>query len=97
MVDIVELFPQGTNFDARYPFMIMGFILLFGAVASLFLPETLYEKLPETLQEAQQFGANQSFWFLPKAPPKSTKPTYEETPSKADGATEKLNQPQFEP
>ncbi|XP_055678172.1 carcinine transporter-like [Lutzomyia longipalpis] len=86
----------GTNFDARYPFIIMGLMLIFGAAASLFLPETLYEKLPETLQEAQEFGANQPFWFYPRAPPKDSQPQSEED-GKVDDVTEKLNQPQFQP
>lgn len=29
------------------------------AVCSLFLPETLYQKLPDSLAEARNFGANQ--------------------------------------
>ncbi|XP_059620795.1 carcinine transporter isoform X2 [Phlebotomus argentipes] len=88
----------GTNFDARYPFMIMGVLLVIGAVSSLFLPETLHEKLPETLQEAQEFGANQPFWWYPRAPKDAKpKPKYEENGMKSEDVTEKLNQPQFEP
>uniref|UniRef100_A0A7G3AZI8 Putative synaptic vesicle transporter svop n=1 Tax=Lutzomyia longipalpis TaxID=7200 RepID=A0A7G3AZI8_LUTLO len=86
----------GTNFDARYPFIIMGLLLLIGAPASLFLPETLHEKMPETLQEAQEFGANQPFWFYPRAPSKDSKSECEEN-AKTDDVNEKLNQPQFQP
>lgn len=37
-----------------------------GCICASFLPETLYEKLPETLAEAQRFGANQKFFAFPK-------------------------------
>lgn len=59
-------FPQGTNFDARYPFMILLGFFFVGSVAILFLPETLHQTLPETLHEAQQFGKDQPFWYMPK-------------------------------
>lgn len=56
----------GTNYDVRYPFLILGVIMLVGSVAAFFLPETLHHKLPETLAEAQVFGREQSLWSLPK-------------------------------
>ncbi|XP_066998143.2 carcinine transporter isoform X2 [Anabrus simplex] len=52
----------GTSQDVRYPYAILGGITLMGSIMASFLPETLYEKLPETLHEAQQFGRNQRFW-----------------------------------
>lgn len=39
--------------------MIMGLMCLGAATCGFFLPETLHQKLPETLAEAQMFGANQ--------------------------------------
>jgi hypothetical protein len=35
-------------------------------VAALFLPETLHQRLPETLADAQAFGQDQKFWSLPE-------------------------------
>jgi hypothetical protein len=35
-------------------------------VAALFLPETLHQRLPETLADAQAFGRDQKFWRLPE-------------------------------
>lgn len=32
----------------------------------LFLPETLHQRLPETLREAEQFGKKQRFWYIPQ-------------------------------
>lgn len=39
-----------------------------GFCCALFLPETLYHKLPNTLEEAQKFGKDQRFWAFPKKP-----------------------------
>jgi hypothetical protein len=36
--------------------------------AALFLPETLHQRLPETLADAHTFGQNQKFWSLPQKP-----------------------------
>lgn len=56
----------GTSMDLRYPYIIMGFLFVTGMFASLSLPETLHQRLPETLADAQNFGKDQSFWSFPK-------------------------------
>ncbi|XP_050069288.1 beta-alanine transporter [Anopheles maculipalpis] len=61
----------GTEYDVRYPFLVMGLSSAVGIFAALFLPETLHQSLPNTIEEAQEFGKNQRFWSLPKAPSKS--------------------------
>uniref|UniRef100_A0A182PNN8 Major facilitator superfamily (MFS) profile domain-containing protein n=1 Tax=Anopheles epiroticus TaxID=199890 RepID=A0A182PNN8_9DIPT len=61
----------GTEYDVRYPYLVMGFTSAVGAMAALFLPETLHQSLPNTIEETQQFGKHQRFWSLPK-PPKAT-------------------------
>ncbi|XP_055589588.1 carcinine transporter-like isoform X2 [Uranotaenia lowii] len=58
----------GTNNDVRLPFAAMGLIGLVGCFASSCLPETLYQKLPETMQEGRLFGKGQKFWSLPQKP-----------------------------
>ncbi|XP_055614670.1 solute carrier family 22 member 4-like [Uranotaenia lowii] len=60
----------GTNYDTRLPFIVMGLIGLIGFVSSSCLPETLHQKLPETMQECRRFGKNQRFWSLPRRPRK---------------------------
>lgn len=59
---------QGTTFDNRCPFAIIGVICVFAATTGLFLPETLYQKSPETLAEAEEFGKGQKIWSLPHKP-----------------------------
>lgn len=68
----------GTEFDVRYPYMIMGKLLrmkifskvlkhikylgglcFVGFCCAMMLPETLHQKLPNTLHEAKKFGKNQ--------------------------------------
>lgn len=44
--------------------------MILGALAAFLLPETLYQKLPETLAAAYKFGKNQSYFSLPKKPVK---------------------------
>ncbi|XP_053670809.1 organic anion transporter 3 isoform X1 [Anopheles nili] len=64
----------GVEYDVRYPFVVMGLASIVGILAALFLPETLHQALPNTIEEAQQFGKEQRFWALPK-PPKQRKPS----------------------
>ncbi|PSN30459.1 hypothetical protein C0J52_25982 [Blattella germanica] len=58
----------GTKTDARYPYIFIGILCISGGIASAFLPETLHQKLPETLADAEQFGKHQTFWSVPKKP-----------------------------
>uniref|UniRef100_A0A182SHX8 Major facilitator superfamily (MFS) profile domain-containing protein n=1 Tax=Anopheles maculatus TaxID=74869 RepID=A0A182SHX8_9DIPT len=58
----------GTSRDLRLPFVAMGLIMLVGALSAIFLPETLHQKLPETMDEGRQFGRDQRFWSIPKRP-----------------------------
>ncbi|XP_063703892.1 organic cation transporter 1-like [Culicoides brevitarsis] len=56
----------GTEFDVRYPYMVMGALFIAGTIAMLFLPETLGELLPQTIEDACEFGKGQKFWAFPK-------------------------------
>lgn len=52
--------------------MILLVLCVIGAISGIFLPETLHQKLPDSMQEARDFGANQvevndsfmSFFFV---------------------------------
>ncbi|XP_062702203.1 beta-alanine transporter isoform X1 [Aedes albopictus] len=58
----------GTEYDVRYPFVVIGLLSALGATCASFLPETLHQSLPETIEQAQKFGKKQKFWSLPKKP-----------------------------
>ena len=47
------------------PFFILGLGSLLGAFLSLLLPETADVDLPDTLEEAEQFGRGQKFFHFP--------------------------------
>uniref|UniRef100_A0A8D8A2R7 Solute carrier family 22 member 5 n=1 Tax=Culex pipiens TaxID=7175 RepID=A0A8D8A2R7_CULPI len=74
----------GTSFDIRLPFVVLMLIGLLGFVTSIFLPETLYQKLPDTMDEGRRFGKNQRFWTMPRRPRVER--------AQSPGEVEKLNQ-----
>lgn len=45
--------------------VIISCVACISAVLVLFLPETLGRDLPQTLQDGEDFGKDQSFWSLP--------------------------------
>ncbi|XP_012268147.2 carcinine transporter-like isoform X2 [Athalia rosae] len=47
------------------PLLVLGLLSLFTAFLTLFLPETVDQDLPESLQEGNDFGKEQSFWWIP--------------------------------
>jgi len=48
--------------NVMIPYMIMMLICLAGSIATSFLPETLGAKLPETLEDANQFGRTDKYF-----------------------------------
>lgn len=55
------LFKKGTQWLAL-PIVIMGAFSVVGGVVTLKLPETLGAKLPQTLEEGEQFGKDFNGW-----------------------------------
>ena len=56
-----SLFKQGQK-NPRLPYLIWTGIGIFGALLSTFLPKTLNNPLPQTMEEAIQIGKNQSYF-----------------------------------
>nr|CAD7456470.1 unnamed protein product [Timema tahoe] len=54
----------GNTTDKRYAYGITALTTLLGAITTSFLPETMNQKLPETLADAAVFGKDQKFWAL---------------------------------
>ena len=48
--------------DLKLPYAVMFLVCIAGFIATLFLPETLDRKLPETIEEASSFGAKDKFF-----------------------------------
>lgn len=48
-----------------FPMLIICTIAFMGAMSVLFLPETLGHDLPQTIDQGEEFGKDQSFWWLP--------------------------------
>lgn len=52
------------NHDIRYPFMIITAMYIAGMFLALYIPETLHQKLPNSLKEAKTFGLGQVTFAL---------------------------------
>lgn len=95
---LLKNFFQGTNYDVRYPYLIMALIAFTGATSSLFLPETLGQRLPETIHEARVFGKGQKFWSLPAKPkPEPTTELNSRRTGPEKAKDEKLNKAEYAP
>lgn len=81
--------------DVRYPYIIIAACSIVGVIVEIFVPETLNQRLPESLEEAKVFGKGQPFFGLPKSN------ISHEKARKAFGEGtelhERLNQPQYAP
>ncbi|XP_047111673.1 organic cation transporter 1-like [Schistocerca piceifrons] len=53
---------QGGSVDRRLPFAILSAMHLLGALSVSFLPETALQRLPESLQDAAEFGRGSPYW-----------------------------------
>ncbi|OXU19993.1 hypothetical protein TSAR_013815 [Trichomalopsis sarcophagae] len=64
-----------ANTHPSLPLVVLGTLSLLDATLTLTLPETLDQELPETLEEGNEFGREQSFWWIPcvKSSPEKSK------------------------
>ncbi|XP_027213389.2 organic cation transporter protein-like [Penaeus vannamei] len=56
-----------SKYGSFLPYVILGAITVLGGVACLFLPETLHEKLPDTLEDGENFFSGQTLCYNPCA------------------------------
>ncbi|XP_011169083.1 carcinine transporter [Solenopsis invicta] len=54
-----------ADINQHLPLIALGLLSFLDAFLTLALPETLDQELPETLQEGNDFGTDQSFWWIP--------------------------------
>ena len=54
---------QGTIYQPA-PYVIFGSLAAFSCLAAAFLPESLHEPLPQTLEDSEAYGKTQRFWSL---------------------------------
>ena len=61
---------QRAKFQGKYshvlPLVIMGTLSVIGGAIALFLPETLGQHLPNTLDEGEAFGSDFKIFSCPK-------------------------------
>ncbi|XP_047113201.1 solute carrier family 22 member 7-like [Schistocerca piceifrons] len=55
----------GNTAGQHWLFAVLGTVTLITSVLVSFLPESLNEKLPETMKDAALYGRDQKFWALP--------------------------------
>ncbi|XP_023214691.1 organic cation transporter protein-like isoform X1 [Centruroides sculpturatus] len=60
----------GTLYGRALPLIILGILSIFGGMCNLFLPETMNENLPETIEEGEAFGKDTKFCQFPFTKPK---------------------------
>ncbi|XP_075217415.1 carcinine transporter [Lycorma delicatula] len=54
-----------ANFNPSFPLLVLGVMGIIGGVLTLFLPETMDQELPQTLQDGEEFGKDQKFFDIP--------------------------------
>lgn len=54
---LMKIHLQGKE-NLRLPLVLMGILSVFGGFTGLRLPETLHHRLPQTLEEGEEFGKN---------------------------------------
>lgn len=54
-----------STFYSTLPYLILGIISLIGGITCLYLPETTMKHLPDSIAEAELFGHDQPFFYMP--------------------------------
>uniref|UniRef100_A0A336K3J5 CSON009535 protein n=1 Tax=Culicoides sonorensis TaxID=179676 RepID=A0A336K3J5_CULSO len=54
-----------ANFSTSLPLIVLGIVGIVGGLFCLFLPESLNCELPQTMEDGEEFGKDQTFWSFP--------------------------------
>ena len=65
LFDILTLFFFQSTYYKTLPYIVLGALSVFGGLVCLLLPETANQNLPESVADAERFGAEQSFFEMP--------------------------------
>ncbi|KAG5868463.1 hypothetical protein JTB14_020640 [Gonioctena quinquepunctata] len=63
-----------ANISSSLPLLILGVLGILSGILALFLPETLDQELPQTLQDGENFGLGQKIWDFPCIKRKEAEP-----------------------
>lgn len=63
--EIINYFDFQAKISVSLPLFILGVMGIVGGVLALFLPETLDQELPQTLQDGENFGMGQHIMDFP--------------------------------
>lgn len=62
----VPYIPLLATFGLWIPLAIIGTVALSAGVEATFLPETLNENLPQTIEDGENFGRGRKYWRFAK-------------------------------
>lgn len=54
-----------AKYNNNLPFIVLGIVGIVAGILSVFLPETLDQELPQTLDDGENFGLGQKMWDFP--------------------------------
>ncbi|KAH9370781.1 hypothetical protein HPB48_014723 [Haemaphysalis longicornis] len=69
--------------DTYTPMLVMGALSVLATVAAFFLPETLEQALPQTIEDGENFGKNQGLCFCPMSAARRARSEREQEKRKA--------------
>lgn len=58
--------PLQGEYSHVLPLVVMGTLSVMGGVSALFLPETLWKPLPNTMREGESFGSKFKIFSCPQ-------------------------------
>ncbi|CAG0924710.1 unnamed protein product, partial [Notodromas monacha] len=82
---VPQLVFLGEVYHYSIPYVTFGIMSMVGVVFAAFLPETLNKDLPETVEDSETFGLDQTFWSWNLSPKPGEGPKAEATQESSEG------------